>query len=151
MKGKALIAVIGVFLLGLVGGAVLDHLYPRLNGWGWRARIGFADRRPMNNPHKRSKQYFIRVLSHELGLTEEQMEKIRPMLEEAREKLYETRLASMAQYDQIVLDLGKGIRSSLDPEQTEKLDQLTGRFQERRAHKRKRLRASLQQLRTSQE
>lgn len=150
MKGKALIAVIGVFLLGLVGGAVLDQLYPRHNGWGWRAGMGFADRHSdRKSGHKNSKRYFIHILSQELSLSEEQREEIRPMLDQAREKLYETRLASIAQYDQIVLDLGNGIRSSLNPEQMEKLDQLTQRFQEKRARKRERLQTSLRELRAS--
>lgn len=151
MKGKALVAVIGVFLLGLVGGAFLDQLYTRQDGWGWRASIGFADRHSdRKSRHKNSKQYFIHILSQELGLSEEQRERIRPMLDQARQKLYETRLASIAQYDEIVLDLGKSIRSSLNPEQMQKLDQLTQRFEEKRTLKRERLRTSLRQLRGSQ-
>lgn len=152
MKGKALLAVIGVFLLGLVGGAFLDQLYSRQDDWGgWRVGLDFADKRSdRKSRRKNSKQYFIHILSQELGLSEEQRERIRPMLDRAREKLYETRLASIAQYDQIVLDLGKSIRSSLNPEQMEKLDQLTERFQERRTRKRERLRTSLRQLRASQ-
>lgn len=150
MKGKALVAVIGVFLLGLVGGAVLDHLYPR-HGWGWRADFGFFARHS-DRKHRRAdaKQHFIHILSQELGLSEGQMEQIRPMLDQAREKLYETRLASIANYDQIILDLGTSIRSSLDEEQTKKLDQLTRGFRERRARKRLRLRNGLEQLRESQ-
>jgi hypothetical protein len=147
MKGKALAAVVGVFLLGLMGGAMLDHLYPR-HGWGWHADFGFFARHP-DPEHRRAglKQPFIHILSEELGLTEGQTEAIRPMLDQAREKLYETRLTSIAKYDQIILDLSTSIRSSLDEEQTKKLDQLTRGFRERRAHKRQALRSSLERLR----
>jgi hypothetical protein len=148
MKGKALAAVVGVFLLGLVGGATLDHLYPR-HGWGWRAEFGLFDKSPdRKHRHAAARRPFVHILSEELGLTEEQMEAIRPMLDQAREKLYETRLASIARYDQIILDLGTSIRASLDEEQTKKLDQLTQGFRERRARKRQRLRRNLEQLRT---
>lgn len=148
MRSKALIAVIGVFLLGLVGGVVLDQLYPR-QGWGWRPDFATRDREPYDkhNKRKRRKHHFVRILSQELGLSPQQMQEIQPMLDRAREKLYETRLTAIAQYDQIVLDLGDSIRSSLDPEQTRRLDRLTESFRERRARKRAKLRRGLEQLR----
>jgi len=148
MKSKALVAVIGVFLLGLVGGAVLDQLYPR-HGWGWRPH--FASGRPARESKRGSrKQHFVRILSQELGLSQRQMQEIRPMLDQAREKLYETRLTAIAQYDQVVLDLGNSIRSSLDSDQTKKLDELTQRFRERRRRKKERLKQGLERLRASQ-
>jgi len=152
MKGKALVAVIGVFLLGLVGGAVLGELYPGHDRWNWRADLGFIHKRPHRGSKRGGgKQQYIRILAEELDLSEKQMEEIRPMLDQARQKLYETRLASTIEYDQIILDLGESIRSSLDANQTQKLDQLTLSFRERRARKRERLQNRLEQLRSSQE
>ena len=148
MKGKALAAVIGVFLLGLLGGAMLGQLYPSHAPWGWGTLLGFIDRGPhRGHRRERDKHHYIRILSDELDLSEKQRQEIRPTLDRARQKLHETRLASIARSDQIILDLGKTIRSSLDANQTKRLDELTDHFRKRRTRKRESLRNRLEQLR----
>lgn len=138
MKGKALGAVIGVFLLGLIGGAFLGQLYPRHDGWGWHAERSLADGGPTRGPrHDRRKPHFIGILSKELDLSEKQRDQIRPLLTQSRQKLHAARLASMAQYDQIIVELGTSIRPALNGKQIEELDQLTESFRKRRAGKEK--------------
>jgi len=149
MKGKALAAVIGVFLLGLIGGAFLGQLYPRHDGWGWHAERGLADGGPTRGPRhdRRKPSRFIGILSEELDLSEKQRDEIRPLLTQSRQKLHAARLASMAHYDQIIVELSRSIRPALNGKQIKELDQLTESFRKRRARKRERLQNRLEQLR----
>lgn len=151
MKGKALAAVIGVFLLGLIGGAILGQLYPAHGQWGWHAD-GFGEGGShRRSPRERGKHHYIHILSEELNLSEKQKDEIRPLLTQSRRKLYAARLASITEYDQIIVDLGKSIRPSLNHAQIAKLDRLTHDFRDRRARKRARLEHRLEQLRATLE
>ena len=143
MKRKALIAVVGVFLLGLVGGALVGQIYPVRHLWsgvrdgGQHVRAG---------KHGSSRRY-IRVLQRELDLSDRQMAEIGPLLSQTRRDLYSARIRSHEEADRIILEFHRKIRPALDEAQARKLDGLTGDFQERRRKKRERMMSRLESLR----
>ena len=129
MKWKALAAVIGVFLIGLVSGALLGRSYLRSYQYKGRSDRGH-----------------VRALSRELDLSEQQKNLIGPSLNEARRELYGLRLESYEKADKIIARLQDKIRPNLKPEQVEKLDELTQKFHERRQRRKVRTRSKMRSL-----
>jgi hypothetical protein len=132
MKWKALVAVIGVLLVGLVSGALLGRFY-----------LG-----PYRAKGKLERKH-IQKFSEELGLSKKQRAKIAPSLNEARQELHMIRLESFDKADQVIAKLEDRIRPHLKPEQNEKLDDLARNFRERRKHKRERIMRKMGSLRGS--
>jgi len=147
MKRRALFAVVGVFLLGLVGGALLGHVYPVGKLWGgpWHA---FKDGREHRRGDKRgSSGRYIRMLQRELDLSEEQMARIGPLLSQARQDLFRARIRSLQESDRIIVEFHGKIRPALDEAQAGKLQRLTEDFSERRNKRRERMISRLESLR----
>ena len=146
MKRKALIAVVGVFLLGLMGGALVGQIYPVRHLWGgpWG---GVRDRgqHVRAGKHGSSRRY-IRVLQRELDLSDRQMAEIGPLLSQTRRDLYSARIRSHEEADRIILEFHRKITPALDEAQARKLDGLTDDFQERRRKKRERMMSRLESL-----
>ena len=147
MKRKALIAVVGVFLLGLVGGALVGQIYPVRHLWGGLSQ-NFRDR----GEHGRgarggSSGRYIRMLQRELDLSERQMAEIGPLLNQTRRDLYQARIQSLKEADRIILEFHGKIMPTLDEAQARKLEKLTGDFRERRIRRRERMMSRLESLR----
>lgn len=146
MKWKASIAVAGVFLLGLVGGALLGQVSPVRHLWGGRWHH-FTD----SAEHRRgvkhgSRGRYIRVLQRELDLSERQMAEIGPLLNQTRRDLYQARIRSLKETDRIILEFHDRMAPALDEAQARKLEELTGDFRERRSKKRQRMMSRLESL-----
>ena len=153
MKRKALIAVVGVFLLGLMGGALLGHVYPAGKLWG-RAWDHFSDGKEHKLGAKYGKKYgasgrYIRMLQRELDLSEQQMTEIGPLLRQTRRNLHRERLRSLQEADRIIMEFHRSITPELDEAQELKLERLTDNFREWRKKKRERMTSRLESLRDS--
>ncbi len=147
MKRKAFIAVVGVFLLGLMGGALVGQVYPVKHLWGraWHdARDGTEHRG--GRRHGSSGRY-IRMLQRELDLTDRQMAEIGPLLSQTRRSLYQARIRSLEEADRIILEFHGKIRPALDEAQARKLEERTDNFREQRRKKRERMISRLESLR----
>ena len=147
MKRKALIAVVGVFLLGLLGGALVGQVYPVKHLWGraWHdVRDGKEHRR--GGRHGSSGRY-IRMLQKELDLSDRQMAEIGPLLSQTRRDLYQARIRSHEETDRIILEFHGKIRPALDEAQARKLERRTDDFREWRRKKRERMISRLDSLR----
>ena len=129
MKWKALTAVIGVFLVGLVCGALLGRTYLKSYKYSGRSTRGH-----------------MRALSKELNLSEQQKEQIGPNLKEARRELYGLRLESYEKANKIMTRLQSKIKPFLKPEQTQKLDELNKKFHDRRNRRRTKLQRKMKSL-----
>ena len=152
MKRKAFVAVVGVFLLGLVGGVLLGKVYPvkHLWGWSWHDARGGGEHRGggMRRGGKRdSSGRYIRMLQRELDLSDRQMAEIGPLLSQTRRDLYQARIRSLEEADRIILDFHGKIRPALDEAQARKLERRTDNFREWRRKKRERVISRLESLR----
>ena len=147
MKRKAFIAVVGVFLLGLMGGVLVGQVYPVKHLWGrsWHdVKDGKEHRR---GSRRGSSGRYIRMLQKELDLSDRQMAEIDPLLRQTRRDLYQARIRSYEETDRIILELHGKVRSALDPSQARKLDRSTDSFRESREKKRRRMISRLESLR----
>lgn len=147
MKRKALIAVVGVFLLGLVGGALVGQFYPVRHLWGgpWHQ---FKDGKEHRRGGKQSSSgRYIRMLQRELGLSDQQMAEIGPLLSKTRRDLYQARIRSHQEADRIIMEFHGRIGPELDEAQQRKLERLTDDFRERRGKRRERMISRLESLR----
>lgn len=152
MKRKAFVAVVGVFLLGLVGGVLVGKVYPvkHLWGWAWHDARGGGEHRGggMRRSGKRdSSGRYIRMLQRELDLSDRQMAEIGPLLSQTRRDLYQARIRSLEEADRIILDFHGKIRPALDEAQARKLERRTDNFREWRRKKRERVISRLESLR----
>lgn len=138
MKRKALFAVVGVFLLGLLGGAFLGSLHPAGHSWSrpWR---GWHDGKHRGHGKHGSGGRYVRMLQRKLDLSEQQMARVGPLLNQARRDLYRARIRSLEEADRIILEFHRKIEPELDPEQAQKLEELTDHFRERRKKARGRM------------
>lgn len=146
MKRRALIAVVGVFLLGLVGGAVVGQLFPVRELWGgpwYQFKEGKEHRR--GGKHA-SSGWYLRMLQRKLDLSDSQMAEIGPLLSRTHRSLYEERIRSHQEADRIVMEFHKNIVPSLDDAQARRLQELTDHFRERRMEKRERMISRLESL-----
>ena len=138
MKRKALVAVVGVFLLGLLGGALLGSLHPVGHFWG-RPWHGWHEGKHRGHAKRGSGGRYVRMLQRKLDLSEQQMSRIGPSLMQTRRDLYRARIRSFEETDRIILEFHRKIEPELDPEQARKLEELTGDFRERRRKARGRM------------
>ncbi len=147
MKRKALIAVVGVFLLGLVGGAFLGHLHSVGHLWGrpWHHFRDGGEHR--GGARQGSSGRYIRMLQRELDLSERQMAEIGPLLSQTRRELYQDRIRCLEEADRILFEFHGKIRPALDEAQARKLERRTDNFRERRSKRRDRMIARLESLR----
>ncbi len=147
MKRKALIAVVGVFLLGLAGGALVGQAYPVKYLWS-RVWHDTGD----GGEHRRGRRRgfsgrYLRMLQQELDLSDGQMAEIGPLLREIRRDLYRARIRALEETDRILLEFHGRIRPALDELQARKLERRTGHFRERRRKNRERMISRLESLR----
>ena len=138
MKRKALIAVVGVFLLGLMGGAVIGNVFPVRELWGDSQRHHREAGKHWGGRKQASSSRYLRMLQRKLDLSERQMAEIGPLLSQARRDLYQSRIRSHEEADRIIMEFHTKIVPSLDESQARRLQGLTDDFRERRAKKRER-------------
>lgn len=138
MKRKALLAVVGVFLLGLLGGALLGSLHPVGHFWGrpWR---GWHEGKHRGHAKHGSGGRYIRMLQRKLDLSEQQMSRVGPSLIQTRRDLYRARIRSLEEADRIILEFHRKVEPELEPEQARKLEGLTDDFRKRRSKARERM------------
>ena len=147
MKRKAFLAVVGVFLLGLMGGLLVGQVHPVKHLWG-RSWHDFGDGKEHRRGGRRgSSGRYIRMLQKELDLSDRQMAEIGPLLNQTRRDLYQARIRSYEETDRIILEFHGKIRSALDESQAHKLDHRTDSFREWREKKRERIISRLESLR----
>ncbi len=147
MKRKAFIAVVGVFLLGLMGGLLVGQVHPVKHLWG-RSWHDFRD----GKEHRRASKHgssgrYIRMLQKELDLSDRQMAEIGPLLSQTRRDLYQARIRSLEETDRIIIEFHGKIRPALDEAQARKLERRTDNFREWRRKKRERMISRLESLR----
>jgi len=146
MKRKAFFAVVGVFLLGLIGGLLAGQVYPVKHLWG-RSWLEVKD----GKEHRRGSRHgssgrYIRMLQRELDLSDGQMAEIGPLLSQTRRDLYQARIRSLEEADRIILEFHGKIRPALDEAQARKLERRTDNFRESRRKKRERMVSRLESL-----
>lgn len=147
MKRKALIAVVGVFLLGLMGGAVIGNVFPVRELWGNPWRHHREAGKHWSGKKQASSGRYLRMLQRKLDLSEGQMAEIGPLLGQARRDLYQARIRSHEEANRIIMEFHKKIVPSLDESQARRLQDLTDDFRERRAKKRERWMSRLESRR----
>lgn len=146
MKRKALLAVVGVFLLGLMGGMLVGQVYPVKHLWG-RAWHDFKDGKEHRGGRRHgSSGRYIRMLQKELDLSDRQMAEIGPLLSRTRRDLYQARIRSLEEADRIILEFHEKIRPALDETQARRLERRTDHFREWRSKKRERMISRLESL-----
>jgi hypothetical protein len=96
---SAVLALLGAFVLGMVAGGAILHI----------ARMAL----PPPGPHPPPGPPPIRRLEHDLGLDREQVEKLRAILDEGREKMHDQAEATRAR-----------IREILTPDQRARFDRM---------------------------
>ncbi len=148
MKRKALIAVVGVFLLGLMGGAVIGNVFPARELWGGPWRPHREGGHHWSGKKQASSGRYLHMLQRKLDLSEQQMGEIGPLLGQARQNLYRERIRSHEEADRIIMEFHKKIVPSLDDSQARRLQDLTDDFRERRAQKRQRWMSRVESRRT---
>jgi Spy/CpxP family protein refolding chaperone len=123
IKGKWLLrlAVVGVFVLGGVAGALLTNLYyVRLahgsRGWMRDGAGSFVG---------------LRNLTERLDLTEDQSTQVRTILDQARKELFELRQESDPRVQEIRSRTDQKLKEVLTDSQWEKFKQLKSEFRER--------------------
>ncbi len=123
MKRKALWALIGVFLLGVGSGVLLDRA--SLGFWGGRHRGWRGD------PEKRQAR-ILRFLSRKLDLSEAQRAEIAPVLRTTWKDLGDVRAEMFRKIDRLLEKGRERIRPVLNPEQARTFERLIKKFRERR-------------------
>jgi hypothetical protein len=105
------------FLLGFaVGGASL-FLYAWYGGH-WR--------------HAGGREHIVKVLTHDLGLSPEQVQQVNGFFDEADKKLSVLRRQVDPQFEAVRLETRDRIRKILRPDQAAKYDDLVRQYDERR-------------------
>ncbi len=123
MKRKALWALIGVFLFGMLCGVFLDRAFLGFRGWGpWGGR----------GDHEKKQSRLLKILSWKLDLTDAQKAQIAPVLRSTWVELEGVRRDAFNRVDQVLARSADQIRPVLNPEQSEKFEGLLKRFREKR-------------------
>ncbi len=130
MKRNAIIAVVGVFLLGLLCGAVVGRFY--LGSYRWTRQL---ERRHLSS------------LTEALALSEKQKNTLAPILNEAQLELLQRRMEWLEKSGDAVDRLANRLRPLLEAEQTAKLDKLTAQFRSEKEQRIERLKHRRDSLR----
>ena len=121
----AFVSVVGVFLIGILAGAMAMHLYHAETGaWPPAGRPGFDRPGP---PQPASRPPFARSLEKTLNLSAKQQEEIGAILEESREKSVAMRHELQKPVRELMEETRKAIHDVLTPEQQERFLQLSRR------------------------
>jgi Spy/CpxP family protein refolding chaperone len=122
MKRQALAILLGVFLLGVGGGVVLDRvaLYP-------------YDFRGRHEPHA---DRILHRLTRELKLSDAQQQDVRTILMSTRAELNTTHQHMRQRVDNILKASETRIQHVLEPEQRQAFEQLMVEHRARRKHRR---------------
>ncbi len=122
MKWKALVVLLGVFLLGVGGGVVLDRMVLYRDGfWG-------RHRPPMGR--------ILHHLTEKLDLSEAQQQDVRAILMSTRTELKSARQQMQQRVDGILKTSETRVQQMLEPEQREAFKQLMTEHRKRRKHRR---------------
>ncbi len=127
MKWKALVVLLGVFLLGVGGGIVLDRVALHRYGFShhsFRGRHG----PPVNR--------ILQRLTDELDLSDTQQKDVRTTLMVTRTELQAAHRQMRQRVDDILKDSETRIRGVLQPQQRDAFEQLMAEHRERRQRRR---------------
>ncbi|HVN24000.1 MAG TPA: hypothetical protein VMT71_08505 [Syntrophorhabdales bacterium] len=119
-KGKLIVGVALVFIVGVLVGSVGTRLY-------FQRHHSFFP-----GEHGSRTAFIMKRLSKDLSLTEEQKVAVQKIVEQTEEKLREYFLQRRPEIDSIMDDGFSQIRQELNDEQKKKLDELRERFERRR-------------------
>ncbi len=105
-RWKIALTLAGIFLAGGVAGGFV--------GYAWSHK----DPRPRMSPDQYTERYLQRMIT-DVKLTGEQVECLRPMMEEFSEKLSIMRQKAFAEARSVLVDMDRRIERDLTPEQIE--------------------------------
>ncbi|MDT7688162.1 MAG: motif family protein [Acidobacteriota bacterium] len=108
---KLWLAVVAVFVLGCVTGALLDSAY----------RLRAANARTEGRGRRESEEVFEKM-RRDLNLTEEQAASVRKILDSTRDSYRELRAETRPRFDAIRQSARTRIRALLTPEQQQRFD-----------------------------
>jgi hypothetical protein len=122
----AIVSVVGVFLIGILVGALAMHLYhAERQTWQPVGRPGF-DRHGPNQPFP-SRPTFAQRLEEALDLSEEQQGEIEAIRRESREKSTAMRRELQKPVQELMEETRKAIHEVLAPEQQARFSRLSRR------------------------
>ena len=126
---RARLTVLGVFALGVALGALVMDLYQQ----------SVRGRSSWEPPSRResAREWHLRYLTKELGLTPEQTEQVRRILDETRQEFLQLRNEMRPRFEEIRRRSRERLRAVLTPEQQAKFEELMRREEQRR-HRRER-------------
>ena len=119
-KTKNAIGVILLFIFGMIAGVAVTLTFE-----------GFVIKRALANPD-RGWDILSRRMSRDLGLTDEQKDQVRIILENTREELFKIREQAAPQVDAGLENSRAEIEKILTPEQKDKFDRVYSRLQDLR-------------------
>jgi Spy/CpxP family protein refolding chaperone len=122
-RREAALLVFVVFLLGLLVGAVGNHL------WGERV---WGRQEPGAHGNPPSREQVVNDLTRELQLTPDQQKQLGPIIDDTRAQVRALYQPLDAQHDTIRHQGRERIRAILTPEQQPKFDQFMQRIDEQR-------------------
>lgn len=117
---KSRIAVILVFISGLIIGAVGNDFY-------MRHRFHKMHRFP---PEKKG-DFIVYTMQRELGLSDDQVQKIRPIVQSSTKKIQELREHFHPEINKIIEESFSLIKKELDETQKQKLDEMFQKMRKR--------------------
>ncbi|GBC77072.1 hypothetical protein HRbin08_00541 [bacterium HR08] len=125
---RARLTVLGVFALGVALGALAMEFYQQ----------GVRGRSPTGPPRGESaRERHLQYLIKELGLTPEQTEQVRRILDETRQEFLQLRNEMRPRFEDIRRRSRERLRAVLTPEQQAKFDELMRRMDEERERHRR--------------
>jgi Spy/CpxP family protein refolding chaperone len=113
-RWKIALALAGIFIAGAAAGGIA--------GYTWAPR----DPRGLMRPNDYTERYLQRMIT-EVKLTTEQVECLRPMMEEFSEKLSVMRQKAFAEARDVIREMDRRIEADLTPEQRELYHQMKER------------------------
>ncbi len=125
-RSKAVLLVLGIFLLGAVCGATVER-WMLFGGRGRPAKAFFHRRPPFRGP--RSQEGLTHRFTRHLDLTPEQEQKVKRILDESREQMMAQRKETRKGMKDLLTATRSKIREILTPEQQKKYDKTFSRFE----------------------
>ncbi|GBC81311.1 hypothetical protein HRbin10_00419 [bacterium HR10] len=126
---RARLTVLGVFALGVALGALAMEFYQQ----SVRGRSSAGPPPRGESARERHLQYLVK----ELGLTQEQTERVRRILDETRQEFLQLRNEMRPRFEEIRRRSRERLRAVLTPEQQAKFDELMRRMDEERERHRR--------------